>query len=360
MLNETEKKEIFNKKISNQYIIKEWFKDGGLSSIFYGKDLKNENNNILIKVVKINLINDTKFFDEIKIYKNITYNNTNIVKIFDYSIDENYFYLILEKLNGITLDEFINKNKILTWSEIKYIILQIINAIKTLHLNPKGQIIHRDIKPQNIIIDSNFQIKLIDFGISTLQNQNKILTKENDLFCSPFYSCVDILELSKEVRSLVSEEQINKFNKIVSPQLDIHPIAIIMYELIMNRLPFEEMYNNAISQLNKIKLWTKRDIPKISNIRFDIPPELDKILLKATASTLDNIKLRYRSIIEFENDILNLEFKNRTLPKEIFEKENNFIDSKIFKNKKIIFIIFSIIVVLILLIIIIITYGTKR
>ena len=314
-LSNEEKQNLINKTLLNKYKIISWWRDGGLSSIFNVKDIntsQSDNVNKIVKVIKLEKTKNSdyhKAYDELKLFKNNVYSDRHLVNLYDYYIDDNFLYLILEKIDGKSLDEIFKSGKVYSPYEAVFLIRQLVKALKIMHTS-YGQhpMIHRDIKPQNIIIDQNQKLTLIDFGISTMYDNDIPITDEGDIFCSPLYSCPDILKLNSTIRKGIKsgdENAIRKFVEIVSIQLDIHSIGVILYQMLTGKLPFQSFYNNSMNDAQKISCWKKYDIPLISNNRSDVPPTIDNIIYRCTASLENNINLRYKNDNQLEADLEN-------------------------------------------------------
>ncbi len=314
-LDNQEKQNLIGKTLLKKYKIISWWRDGGLSSIFNVEDLNKsqfDNVNKIVKVIKLEKTNNsnyTKAFDELKLFKNNVYYDRHLVNLYDYYIDDNFLYLILERIDGKSLEEILKSGKVFSAYEAIFLIKQLVQALKIMHTS-YGQLpmIHRDIKPQNIIIDEKLKLTLIDFGISTMYNNGIPITDEGDIFCSPLYSCPDILKLNSKIRNGIKygdKESIKQFNEIVSIQLDIHSIGVILYQMLSGKLPFNAFYNNTFNDAQKIGFWKKYDIPILSKNRYEIPVTIDNIIYKCTASQDKNIDLRYKNDDELEYDLQN-------------------------------------------------------
>lgn len=317
-LKDDEKQSMLNKVLVDKYIITSWWRDGGLSSIFNVKMINQDDNDSnspevpkIVKIVKLEEQNDSaqnqKAFDELKLFQNHAYNDRHIVNIFDYYVDDKYLYLIIEKIEGDSLDDLLQKGRVFTVEETVLLMIQLVRALKLMH-TAYGQypMIHRDIKPQNLIIDSKLKLTLIDFGISTMYDDARPLTEEGDIFCSPQYTSCDLLQLNTSIRKGVAngdEKEIKRFRQIVTTQLDIHPIGVIMYQMITGQLPFEGLSKSQLSDMKKIELWKTRDIPVISSWREDVPVTIDNIIYRCTASLENNKKYRYKNTEELEQDL---------------------------------------------------------
>lgn len=314
-LNNQEKQNLIGKTLLRKYKITSWWRDGGLSSIFNVEDVhKNQNDRVnkIVKVIKLETTKNSNYhkaYDELKLFKNNVYSDRHLVNLYDYYIDDNFLYLILERIEGRSLEELLKSGKVYSPHEAVFLIRQLVKALKIMHTS-YGQhpMIHRDIKPQNIIVDQNQKLTLIDFGISTMYDNDIPITDEGDIFCSPLYSCPDILKLNSSIRKGIKagdESAIKKFAEIVSIQLDTHSIGVILYQMLTGRLPFQAFYNNAFNDAQKIGCWKKYDIPLISKHRTDVPITIDNIIYRCTASLENNIDFRYKDDNELEKDLEN-------------------------------------------------------
>ena len=319
-LNDVEKQEMIGKTLVGKYVIKSWWRDGGLSSIFNVEtlgeahpELKDENGDVdkIVKIVRLeeqsDSSNNQKAFDELKLFQNHAYNDRHIVNIFDYYVDDKYLYLVIEKIDGESLDDQLQRGKIFTVEETVLLMTQLVRALKLMH-TAYGQhpMIHRDIKPQNLIVDSKLKLTLIDFGISTMYDDVRPLTEEADIFCSPQYTSCDLLKLNSNIRVGVAkgdQEQMKRFKEIVTTQLDIHPVGVIMYQMLTGQLPFDGLAKSQLSDMKKIELWKTKDIPIISSWREDVPVTIDNIIYRCTASQDSNKQFRYKDAEELEADL---------------------------------------------------------
>ncbi|SOV25263.1 serine/threonine protein kinase KIN [Plasmodium sp. DRC-Itaito] len=178
---------------------------------------------ILNKKKLIEIINYDKIIKEIEIHKNINHNH--ICKFYDVYQNKNNIYMILEYIeNGNLLTYIYNNNNNINENNARRILYQLINAIEYLH---KIKIVHRDLKPENILLDNNNNVKLIDFGLSTIYKKNSLLTTSCG---SPFYTSPEILLGQKYEAQLT----------------DVWSLGIILFLLLNNHLPF----NN--SDMNKL------------------------------------------------------------------------------------------------------------
>jgi len=193
----------------NYVMINEKISSGSFSTIYQGI------HNLTKNIVAIKKINNNrklqKYIDnEIKIMSNLK--NTNIVELYKSASKDNYIYLILEYCEKGDLSSYLKKN-ILTEKDTNTIFVQIVNGIEYLHNN---EILHRDIKPHNILIDRNNNIKICDFGFACYYS--KI---DNSLCGSPFYMAPEMLR-----------------REIYDIKIDIWSLGILLYQLLTNQIPY--------------------------------------------------------------------------------------------------------------------------
>lgn len=337
------KETLVNKILLNRYQITSWWMDGGLSSIYNLKDLKAKSDDpdedLIVKVIQLDEKSKSeldKALDELSVFKNFAYNNDNIIHVIDYGFIGNNFFLIMKRAKGESLEQLIARKVVFTTKEALYIIKQIVNGLKFLHTSQNQKpMIHRDIKPQNIMIDDQLKVTIIDFGISTIFDESKPLTQEKDLFCSPQYSSTDILALERSIRSKLDGENLrayNSFKKIVTPQLDIHPVGLIFYILLTNQFPNSILADKNMSDKTRISSWLTYDVPVLSLTNKTIPSSIDNIIFRCTASKSEYLQYRYQSVTELEKDLLTclekdrfnepliLDLKKRNLDIGVYEK----------------------------------------
>ena len=198
----------------------------------------------------------------------------NIVEVYDVGEEDGQHYIVMEYIDGKTLKQLIQKRGALTVAEVLDIMTQLTDGLAAAH---EAYIIHRDIKPQNIMILDNGMVKITDFGIAMTLNATQ-LTQTNSVMGSVHY---------------LPPEQANGGASTIKS--DIYSTGILMYELITGRVPFrgENAVEIAIKQM-------KEPIPSISDFRDDVPQSVENIIIKACAK---NPKNRYDSIVDMRNDI---------------------------------------------------------
>mgnify|MGYP005674869449 FL=1 len=241
--------------IKERYEIVEILGEGGMAFVYKAKD-KQLQRDVAIKTLKPNYVNQEKFVDrfrrEAQTAANL--NHPNIVQIFDWGIeDEPYF--VMEYIEGNTLTSIISGNRTVGLNDILYIGSQVANGLKEAH---KHGLVHRDIKPGNIMITPDGKVKVTDFGIVSLQNEESDITKTGAVLGTASY---------------ISPEQAQ--GKPVSFESDLYSLGTVLYELIAGKPPFTG--DSPIATATK-HLTDKPE--KLSNFRKDIPKPLENAILK--------------------------------------------------------------------------------
>ena len=241
--------------IKERYEIVEILGEGGMAFVYKARD-KQLQRDVAIKTLKPNYVNQEKFVDrfrrEAQTAANL--NHPNIVQIFDWGIeDEPYF--VMEYIEGNTLTSIISGNRTVGLNDILYIGSQVATGLKEAH---KRGLVHRDIKPGNIMITPDGKVKVTDFGIVSLQNEESDITKTGAVLGTASY---------------ISPEQAQ--GKPVSFESDLYSLGTVLYELIAGKPPFTG--DSPIATATK-HLTDKPE--KLSNYRKDIPKALENAILK--------------------------------------------------------------------------------
>ncbi len=241
--------------IKERYEIVEILGEGGMAFVYKARD-KQLQRYVAIKTLKPNYVNQEKFVDrfrrEAQTAANL--NHPNIVQIFDWGIDDEP-YFVMEYIEGNTLTSIISGNKTVGLNDILYIGSQVANGLKEAH---KHGLVHRDIKPGNIMITPDGKVKVTDFGIVSLQNEESDITKTGAVLGTASY---------------ISPEQAQ--GKPVSFESDLYSLGTVLYELIAGKPPFTG--DSPIATATK-HLTDKPE--KLSNLRKDIPKALENAILK--------------------------------------------------------------------------------
>ena len=264
-------------KISDRYQIIKSIGEGGMANVYLAYDTILDRN-VAVKVLRGDLSNDEKFVRrfqrEALAASSLTH--PNIVEVYDVGEDNGEYYIVMEYIEGKHLKNLLKKRGKLTLSEAVDIMLQITDGMAAAH---DSYIIHRDIKPQNIMILENGLVKITDFGIAMAMNAAQ-LTQTNSVMGSVHY---------------LPPEQAN--GKGATVKSDIYSLGILMYELLTGKLPFkgENAVEIAIKQM-------KEPIPSVCKKNPDIPQSIENIILRACAK---NPKNRYSNILEMRKDLEN-------------------------------------------------------
>lgn len=259
--------------VSDRYEIIEKIGAGGMSDVFKARD-HILGRNVAIKVLKQEFAADvnfvTKFRTEAQSAAGLEH--PNIVNIYDVGSEEGIYFIVMEYVEGVTLKTYIEKKVQLTYKEAVSIAIQVGRGIEAAHAK---HIIHRDIKPQNILISTEGKAKVTDFGIARAVSSNTISA---DVMGSVHYS---------------SPEQAR--NGFVDGKSDIYSLGIVMYEMVTGRVPFDGDTTVAVA----IQHLQEEMVPP-SNYAPNLPVSLEKIILKCTQKSPDR---RYDSISDLLIDL---------------------------------------------------------
>ena len=293
-------------KINERYEIVKSIGEGGMANVYLAQDSILDRK-VAVKVLRGDLSADDKFIRrfqrEAQSVSNLSHQN--IVEVYDVGEEDGNHYIVMEYIDGKTLKQLLKKRETLTLTEVIDIMTQLTDGIAHAH---ESYIIHRDIKPQNIMIEDNGLIKITDFGIAMALNATQ-LTQTNSVMGSVHY--------------LPPEQASGKGATIKS---DIYSLGILMYELLTGNVPFKG--DNAV----EIALKHMKDkIPSIRKQNPAIPQSVENILLKATAK---NPRNRYDSAKDMHEDFIHcLEEEHANDKKIVFEYPENDLD-EITSNEK--------------------------
>lgn len=286
-------------KINDRYEIVKSIGEGGMANVYLADD-KILERKVAVKVLRGDLSADDKFIRrferEAQSVSNLSH--PNIVEVYDVGVEDGNHYIVMEYIEGKTLKQLLKKRESLTLTEVIDIMTQLTDGIAHAH---ESYIIHRDIKPQNIMIEDNGLIKITDFGIAMALNATQ-LTQTNSVMGSVHY--------------LPPEQASGKGATIKS---DIYSLGILMYELLTGNVPFKG--DNAV----EIALKHMKDkIPSIRKQNPAIPQSVENILLKAAAK---NPRNRYESARDMHEDFVHcLEEEHANDKKIVFEYPENDLD----------------------------------
>ena len=263
------------KTLNGRYKIQTLIGTGGMAAVYLAKDLILDRL-VAIKVLRLDFRqnNDAmrRFRREALSATQLTH--PNIVGVYDVGQSQEMNYIVMEYVEGTDLKDYIRQRGALHPIEAVRIMMQIVSAIAAAHQN---RIIHRDIKPQNILIDREGNVKITDFGIAVALSDTS-LTQTNTLLGSVHY---------------LSPEQAR--GGMATIQTDIYALGIVLYELLTGRVPFDG--ESAVSIALK---HFQEPLPPVVNRTAMVPQSLENIVLKATAKDPMN---RYRSCYEMFQDL---------------------------------------------------------
>lgn len=261
--------------INDRYEIQRLIGEGGMANVYLAKDTILDRK-VAVKVLRGDLAGDEKFVRRFQreALSASSLSHPNIVEIYDVGEDEGNFYIVMEYIEGKTLKQLIKKRGVLSLPETMDIMLQLLDALATAH---DSYIIHRDIKPQNIMIKESGLVKITDFGIAMALNSAQ-LTQTNSVMGSVHY--------------LPPEQASGKGSTIRS---DIYSLGILMFEMLSGKVPFKG--DSAVEIALK---HMKEPLPSVKEINPVVPQSVENIILKASAK---NPKNRYRDVREMADDI---------------------------------------------------------
>ena len=262
-------------KINDRYQIIKSIGEGGMANVYLAYDTILDRN-VAVKVLRGDLATDEKFVRRFQreALSASSLSHPNIVEVYDVGEDNGQYYIVMEYIEGCQLKQLLKKRGRLTLSEVIDIMLQITDGLSVAH---DAYIIHRDIKPQNIMILDSGLVKITDFGIAMAMNSTQ-LTQTNSVMGSVHY---------------LPPEQAN--GKGSTLQSDIYSMGILMYELLTGELPYKG--DNAVEIALK---HLKEKIPSVREKLSEIPQSVENIIIKATAK---NPKNRYADARSMNEDL---------------------------------------------------------
>lgn len=262
-------------KINDRYQIIKTIGEGGMANVYLAYDTILDRN-VAVKVLRGDLAQDEKFVRRFQreALSASSLSHPNIVEVYDVGEDNGQYYIVMEYIEGKHLKQLLKKRGNLTVTEVIDIMLQITDGMALAH---DSYIIHRDIKPQNIMILENGLVKITDFGIAMAMNAAQ-LTQTNSVMGSVHY---------------LPPEQASGNGSTL--QSDIYSMGILMYELLCGHLPYRG--DNAVEIALK---HLKEPLPSIREYLPNLPQSVENVILKATAK---NPKNRYADAREMHEDL---------------------------------------------------------
>ncbi|TWG30030.1 serine/threonine protein kinase [Geobacillus sp. C56-T2] len=266
---------LIGKRLNDRYKIISLIGGGGMANVYLARDIILERD-VAVKVLRLDFANDDRFIKRFRreAQAATSLNHEHIVSIYDVGEEEGVYYIVMEYVRGSTLKQYIQQHAPLPVEQALSIMDQLTSAIAHAHENG---IIHRDIKPQNILLNEHGRVKVTDFGIAVAMSGTTI-TQTNSVLGSVHY---------------LSPEQAR--GGIATEKSDIYSLGVVMFELLTGRLPFSG--ESAVSIVLK-HLQAETPSPRAWNP--EIPQSVENIILKAMAK---DPFYRYPSAREMNEDI---------------------------------------------------------
>lgn len=274
-----------NDVIGQRYKIISELGKGGMSDVYEARDVIFRRE-VALKIIKYE---NAKRIDNLIRFQNearfsAAFNHPNIVKIYDYGEYNNLPYIVTEYVKGQTLRDVLDYKRCFSLNESCSIMLQLCDALIEVH---SKNIVHRDIKPQNVYYASDGEIKLGDFGISVLLGSGMNVNENKKVMGTAQYLAPELV-----------------YGEKATFQSDIYAMGITFFELLTGRVPFDgkNPHDVAVMQVEK-------EVPSPLTINPDLPKEVEYIIFKAVNKNLGE---RYKSVNEMKKDILSL-YKNKKI-----------------------------------------------
>lgn len=275
------------KKLDGRYELLELIGVGGMADIYKAKDIT-EDRIVAVKILKTEFVGSEDF---IRRFRNESkaialLSHQNIVKIYDVGFTDKLQFIVMEYIDGITLTEYISKEGVLKWKDVVHFTMQILKALQ--HAHDRG-IVHRDIKPQNVMLLNDGTIKVMDFGIARFNRETDKTVSEKAIGSVHYIS-------PEQARGDVTDER-----------SDIYSVGVMMYEMLTGKKPFD-----GDSPVSIALMHMQSAAKKMSEINNAIPEGLEEITEKAMQKEPSK---RYQTAGEMIRDIE--EFKQN--PSIVFE-----------------------------------------
>ena len=272
---------MINKIICNRYKILDHLGTGGMATVWLGYDTILDRQ-VAIKTFKIDANDEDavkRFNREAKAVTSLSH--PNIVSIYDVENEGEFYYLILEYVEGMTLKDYMIKNPRIPIETIVHIAKQVAAGLSHAHQNG---IIHRDIKPQNILMNENLTCKITDFGIARAYGDTT-LTQTNQMLGTVYY---------------LSPEQAR--GNVATAQSDIYSLGILIFEMITGQIPFKGESAVAIALKH-----LQEELPDIDKYRDNVPQSVKNIVLHATMKNPNERYISSKELFEDLSTVLNPE-----------------------------------------------------
>ncbi len=279
--------------IAGRYELIEKIGDGGMAVVYKAKD-KLLNRLVAVKILKPEFTKDAKFIESFRkeSHAAASLNHPNIVSVYDVGREGNINYIVMELIEGTTLSEIIYNSAPMPYKQVVNLANQIAAGLAVAH---KRGIVHRDVKPHNIMVTEEGVAKLTDFGIAKAASSATVTTSTSD-------------NIMGSVHYFSPEQARGGF---VDEKSDIYSLGIVMYEMLTGKIPFdgENPVSVALMHINN-------DMPSPSDLVAGIPPRLEYIVNKATSKQPSD---RFGSVEEMINEFKNIDVVVRVVGDSISE-----------------------------------------
>lgn len=292
--------------LSGRYELLEKIGDGGMAVVYKAKD-KLLNRFIAVKILRPEFTKDAAFVENFKRESQAAagLSHPNVVGVYDVGREGNINYIVMELIEGKTLNEIIKEEAPMDYRKVIDITKQVASALKVAH---KNKIIHRDVKPHNIMVTNDGVVKLADFGIAKAVNDATLSTGSKIIGSVHYFS-------PEQARG-----------NYVDERSDIYSLGIVMYEMLTGTVPFDgdNPVTVALKHINE-------EVRPPSEIVSGIPPALERCVLKATSKYQTN---RYSSAEELIEELDNIEFVTKVVGNSIFNQSAKVVDEDEFEDSE--------------------------
>ena len=283
-----------SKLLLGRYEVIEKIGEGGMSVVYKAKD-RLLNRYVAIKILRPEFIKDEQFVENFRKESQAAagLSHPNIVNVYDVGKEGNIHFIVMELIDGKSLSQVIEEKGKLDYNEAISIAKQVASALSLAH---KNQIIHRDVKPHNILITNSGTAKLADFGIARAVSRESLAEGSEKIMGSVHY---------------FSPEQAR--GAYVDERSDLYSLGIVLFEMLTGKVPFDG--DNPISIA---LMHINNQIPTVCDMVKGIPPQLEKVIEKATSKYQSD---RYKSADEIIEDLDNIDFITKVMGSSIFAEE---------------------------------------
>ena len=245
---------MIGKILGNRYEIVEKIGGGGMALVYKAK-CKLLNRYVAIKILRSEFINDEEFINKFRRESQAaaSLSHPNIVNIYDVGVEDNIYYIVMEYIKGNTLKQLIREKGKLDANEALDIAIKIADALHHAHEN---HIVHRDIKPHNILVTEDGRVKVTDFGIARAATTSTVTNTSNVIGSVHYFS-------PEQARGGYTDEN-----------SDIYSLGVVMYEMVTGRLPFE-----GDSPITVALKHIQEDIELPTSIESSVPKSVESIIL---------------------------------------------------------------------------------